>query len=210
LLLAGTLWIKSLALGLELHEGKINSVSVRQTSYVPQQGCGPIDEHTLLDASDPETMGTQFQSIRKKRERKNSMFGVRQLLGLAALINAVVICWVVYTLVGDYLSWQDPKQVQGEVVALIPEGPFPDELVIEYMKPDQQIGQARVPVQYTAARELGEVVELVYRENEPGMAMPSLQVREHFSSLSLNWLAYLVILVGLEISLVMLIPVFNR
>ena len=98
--------------------------------------------------------------------------------------------------------------VIGKVVALSPEGPFPDILTVEYSMPDDRLGSVDVPFQYTTARNLGQEVELVYRKQEPGLAMTRLQSRDFAVSISLSWLSYLIPLLGLEIYL--LFPHFNR
>ncbi len=72
-------------------------------------------------------------------------------------------------MVSDYQSWRSAIPVNGVVVAMTPDGPFPDQFVIEYMLPNGQLGRATVPSQYTTARELEDEVELVYREKDPGL-----------------------------------------
>lgn len=208
LLFLGVLWIKSLGVGLELFEGKINSVAIRQLKYVPQQGCGPLNEQTLLEASDPEALESLFEETAAPVGRIDLYASLKPLLWIGTITTAAVLCWVITTMINDYRSWQNATPVTGEVVALTPDGPFPDELVVKYMMPDEQFGQVSIPTQYATARAIGEQVELVYREHDPSFAMTQLQSRDHFSSLSMNWLIYLIPLLGLEIS--MLFPHFNR
>ncbi len=208
LLCWGTLWIKSMGLGLELVEAKVNAVSIRQAQYVPQIGLGPIDEQTLLDASDSEVLAKLSQAIENAPARTRSAVWRRGLLWLVTIVTGAVLCGVIATMVGDYFSWTKATPVNGKVVEMTPPGPFPDYLVVEYPMPNGQSSRATVPMQYTTARELGQAVELVCLPTDPGRAMTKLQSRDYFSSLSLNWLILLIPLFGLEICF--LFPKFNR
>jgi hypothetical protein len=202
LLSAGTLWIKSLGLGLTLYAAEIASVSLREENYLPQNGYGPLDEQTLDAASDPRTRVALLEAnARTAAHKSQAKLPLRALLGMVTLITGAVLCWIIYTMASDYRSWLDATPVSGKVIALEPDGPIPDALVVEYRIPPEQLVQAKIPSQYTTAREIGEDVELVFRESNPMVAMTRLQSRDYFSSLSLNWLIYTVPLFTLEILL---------
>ncbi len=208
LLFLGVLWVKSLGVGLELFEGTINSVAVRQLKYVPQLGCGPLNEQTLLEASDPEALESLFEETPASARHMDLYASLKPLLWIGTITTAAVLCWVITTMINDYRSWQNATPVTGEVIGLKPDGPFPDELVVQYLMPNEQFGQATIPTQYASARAMGEPVGLVYREQDPSFAMTKLQSRDHFSSLSMNWLICLIPLLGMEF--LMLFPNFSQ
>jgi hypothetical protein len=185
----GTLWIKSLGLGLSLYAAEIEALAIRELKYVPRIGYGPLDEQTFDAARDPQTPAALLQSHQPAAWRKLvTQIPFRALLGLATLVTGAVLAWVIYTMVTDYQSWLEATPVTGKVVALQPEGPIPHEIVVEYPLPDAQRARTTIPLAYTTVRELGEEVEVVYRPSNPAVAMTRLQARDHFSSLSMNWL----------------------
>lgn len=205
----GTLWIKSLGLGLSLYAAEIEALAIRELKYVPRIGYGPLDEQTFDAARDPQTPAALIESSRPATWRKLlAQIPFRALLGLATLVTAAVLAWVIYTMVTDFQSWLEATPVTGRVVALKPEGPFPDEIVVEYSLPDEQQGLATIPCQYTTARKLDQEVEVVYRSSNPAVAMTRLQARDHFSSLSMNWLIYTIPLFSLQ--LLWLFPSLRR
>lgn len=207
LLLSGTLWIRSLGLGLELLEGCVSSVCIREVKNLPRIGCGPITEQALADVNNLDTLASKFSTLPKVSVRRKIDW-LRWSLVLATLVTVGVLAWVIFTMANDYMSWKNGTLVEGVVVTMSPEGPFPDELRVKYPMPNDQFGQATIPSQYTIARELGQAVELVYRDSDPSFAMTPLQSRDHFSSLSMTWLIILIPLFSLEICL--LFPNFNR
>jgi hypothetical protein len=209
LLNAGTLWIKSLGLGLTFAQAKVGAITLRDIAYVPRIGHGPLEQHTLDAANDPVLLKTLLETTAKSAARAEYALRVyRTILALVLFSTGVILCWVFYTMANDYRSWLNATQVTGKIVALKPDGLFPDEVVVEYLLPNEQSVQVSIPCQYSTARAVGKEVELVYRESNPSLAMTRLQSRDNFSSLSMNWLIYTIPLFSL--ALLLLFPKFHR
>jgi hypothetical protein len=134
-----------------------------------------------------------------KSQSNKNLF--RAILGFATVVTAAVLGWVIYTMAQDYVSWMNATAVIGTIVDAKPEGPFPDDFIVEYYMPDEKRALATVPSQYTTVREIGQDLELVYRKENPSVAMTKLQSRDHFSSISMNWLVFTIPLFSLELAL---------
>jgi hypothetical protein len=69
-------------------------------------------------------------------------------------------------------------------VSTKPEGPFPDEIIVEYSIPESGKHSVTIPSTYTTAREIEQEVELLYLAERPERAMTRIQIRDEGWSVS--------------------------
>jgi hypothetical protein len=187
LLEAGTLWIKSLGLGLSLFQNSVDTVVLHAASAVPTVGCGPMTPELIQLSSDP-LLSAKFEANRATSPAPTAV-GLPNLVaslppafrGMLLVLGVLLMIAPPYVVYREYQRWSTGVEVQGEVIALLPEI-SPDVLRVRYPLPDGTVGEVEVSVNYVTARELGEQVALVYPEDNPRYALPRLQAREAFLS----------------------------
>lgn len=177
LLEGGTLWIKSLGIGLVLDCGDVDSVVLRATTDVPQVGCGPLDKETIGRVGDEklgEKIATRQRAVAaaKPSWRAGIPIWLKTVLTLSA---AAVIVVPIYWYVEEQIAWQKAEKLIGVVVETRPEGPFPDFIVVEYKQPDAPEGRVELKFSYTSARAVGDEVELFYLKRNPSKVMTRSQ-----------------------------------
>ncbi len=167
----GTLWIRSMGLGLGMNNGHVGDVSIRLPQDVPVVGCGPLDEDTLLLATDPQLQELINAEVAKYREQSASNHSalppIRTATKIVLTFLALVLVVVpIYIMVRNYQRWSSATQVTGTIVAVEPET-FPDFLDLEYPLPNSDVGTARIQATYAATRDVGGEVELLYVASDP-------------------------------------------
>ena len=78
----------------------------------------------------------------------------------------------------DLRAWQSATAVKGQVVAIRPEGPFPEELDVEYQLPNESPRQVTIRFNYASARKVGDEVELLVRADWPKHPLTRIQIPE--------------------------------
>lgn len=202
----GTLWIKSQGVGLVMLFGVVHAIALRSPGSQPNVGCGQLDSKTMELAvssrptvnqpHQPEPNPEHWPSIPKelypqanpkpsqskaksKRTQSTLRVVVFSLLAIVFFVTPIVIVY------RDLTAWKDAKEVVGRVISVRPEGPFPDELVVEYLLPNaDRIYQVTIPIGYTSARDVGQEVELDYLPDHPERAMTRIQTRDIGLSIS--------------------------
>jgi hypothetical protein len=180
----GTLWVKSQGVGIVMLYGDVHAIALRRVGDTPSVGSGqlsaqemtlalaekelPAREHPVRDIGKSRTIEPQRSSpsLRKSPTARTVL-----LLSVALLLLAIPGL-VVYR---DFTRWDHAKDVVGNVVQTTPEGPFPDQITIEYTPQDSGVHRIVVPSQYTTARELGQSVELLYLPDSPDYAVTKTQ-----------------------------------
>ena len=179
----GTLWVLSLGVGIIMDMGRVNGLALRHPDDVPTVGCGPLDDETLLAARRvrapaaihvaPAQRAVKSAPVVKSNRVR---FALRLLLSLAAVALIVFPAVTVYR---DIQGWKQSQATTGRVVETRPEGPFPDELVVEYtVGNEERPRQVVIPDTYTTARQVGDEMELLYRAEHPEKAMTRIQIRD--------------------------------
>lgn len=202
----GTLWIKSQGVGLVMLFGVVHAIALRIPGSQPTVGCGQLDSKTMeLALSNRPTVNQPYQpepnpehwpSIPKehfpqanKQPTKSTASSKKTkgrlpvvVFSLLAIVFLVTPITIVYR---DLTAWKDAKEVVGRVVGSRPEGPFPDELTVEYtLTESEDTYQVTIPIGYTSAREIGQEVELDYLPDHPERAMTRIQTRDEGFSIS--------------------------
>lgn len=91
------------------------------------------------------------------------------ILALALLaFPSAILYW-------DFTRWAGAPSVTGKVVATVSEGPFLEALTVQYQDQAGKSHRVDIPSTYSAAREIGESVELVYPHNDSLKAVTPLQ-----------------------------------
>lgn len=88
----------------------------------------------------------------------------------------------------DLRAWNDATAVKGQVVAIRPEGPFPEELDVEYTLPNESPQQVTIRFNFTSARKVGDEVELLIRADWPKQPLTRIQIPDSGWSVSVYWL----------------------
>lgn len=204
----GTLWLKSHGVGLVMLFGVVHAVAIRSQGDCPNVGCGqldadmmmmafkrpmseipknhptPVQEHRSTTAQDDRLASDKSKgSTPALTHGKSSLRSclIRMVLVLLSVILLVLPIAIVYR---DLTAWKQSRTVVGKVIATKPEGPFPDEIVVEYTVSDSGTYQVTIPGTYTTAREIEEEVELEYIPHEPRRAMTRIQIRDEGWSIS--------------------------
>ena len=182
-----TLWIKSQGVGLVMLFGVVHAIAIRRQGYEPKVGCGCLDADTMAAASKvkPQPLPKNFpKTAPSSGSSKTSQSPKRNLQILFALLSVIFLGVPIYIVYRDLTAWKQALAVTGIVVETKPEGPFPDEIVIEYSIPDSVKHRVSIRDTYTTAREVGEEVELIYLPNRPERAMTQIQARDDIWSIS--------------------------
>jgi hypothetical protein len=167
LLCDGTLWIKSLGVGLRLAHGEILTVRLRQPGDLPQIQHGPLTDEQRELAEKPDLYSQLVGPT--SSERPTSWF--QRLAGLALVVGIGVVIWRGV----DYQRrWNEAPTVEGKVIRVSPPPPepFPDQFTIAYQ--DQQGRQHQVVLDYTeifSLSKIGDKVELRYLPEAPDKPM---------------------------------------
>lgn len=181
----GTLWIKSLGLGLSLRHGMVESICMRRPEDVPQVGCGELQQEHLQDIISPKLFPSIGPSVSlpipQMLNRRRTSGATRMIAALMAVLFVAVPGWLIYR---DITAWRNSIETIGTVIETRPPGPFPDELVVQYLTQDQKSRQVVLSTNYATAREVGETVDLLYRPERPDQAMTRVQTRDEGWSIS--------------------------
>lgn len=193
LLDSGTLWIKSLGVGLYMGEGRVDAIALRLKSDVPKVGCGPLDPDTITSAGSPTIEQEITRQDTKSRRAPPQNFRAKRFLqkALVTLIALAACTAPPILLFMRYQSWKSPICVEGQVVEVQYDGPFVDRLLVQYALPDQSTKRAKVLPTFTEAREIGQVVDLCYLPSNPDHAVTLQESRSEFLS---GYLPYSLIL----------------
>lgn len=178
LLAGGTLWIKSLGLGLVMKFGRVELVCVRTPADVPKVGCGELSEQQLLEQVAPERFPSIPRSAPLPKRGPNppkKKLWRRVIFSLLAIGFMTFPAIVVYR---DITAWQQAMVITGTVVETRPEGPFPDELDVQYEAAGGASHTITLGSAYTTARAKGDKVELLYRPEMPHQAMTRIKIQE--------------------------------
>lgn len=184
LLDGGTLWIKSLGVGLCMGEGQVDSIALRLKSDIPLVGCGPLDPQTITSAGSP-TIEQDISDLDAKRRRapwlgyRAKRFLQSTLVTIVALVLSAVAPTLLFV---RYQGWKNATHVDGKVVDVQYDGPFVDHLIVQYALPDKSMRRAKVLPQFTGARETGQVVELCYLPSNPDHAVTPQESHSEFLS----------------------------
>jgi hypothetical protein len=204
---SGTVWIKSQGIGLVMMFGLVHAIAMRQMGGEPKVGCGQLDSEsmTLALAIKPEAASKRkpaetyhFPGIepqtspkasapssqtakRSTSSYKNPSVLRRTVFSLLTILFLAMPAGIVYH---DITAWKNSKDVVGRVVSTKPEGPFPDEIIVEYSIPESGKHSVTIPSTYTTAREIGQEVELLYLDEQPERAMTRIQIRDEGWSVS--------------------------
>jgi hypothetical protein len=184
LLDSGTLWIKSLGVGLYMGEGRVDAIALRLKSDIPKVGCGPLDPDTITSAGSPtiEQEITRHDTKRRSapwlshRAKRFLQSALVTLVALAACTAPPILLFM------RYQNWKNPIRVEGQVVEVHYDGPFVDHLLVQYALPDQSTKRAKVLSTFTGAREIGQIVELYYLPSSPDHAITLQESRSEFLS----------------------------
>jgi hypothetical protein len=178
LIARGTLWIKSLGMGLVLQHGRVELICVRKPADVPQIGCGELSEIHLKEQVAPEL----FPSIprlsplpKQAPNRPRNKFRKRVVFSLLAIALIAFPAIVVYR---DLTAWQKAIAVTGTVIDTRPAGPFPEEIDVRYDAVGGATYTVTIESVYTTARANGEQVDLLYRPEAPERAMTRIKIRD--------------------------------
>jgi hypothetical protein len=185
LLESGTLWIKSMGLGLYLYDGQVEALVVRRLSDVPTVGCGPLTKEAVFQAVELQDEGSSREQVKRKADPAWLRKWLARLLPMPGL---VLMLAPAVMLVNRFRAWQHATTVTGTVVGTIPEGPFPDYVVVEYPYPDLSPGQIRIRVTQVAARQLGDEVRICYLPS-PAAAVTAGEASSQFLDGYLPYLA---------------------
>lgn len=188
LLQTGTLWIKSLGLGLVLNLMQVQEVLLRMPEDVPRVGCGELTQADL----DAIKNHNPFAAYVSPPVEASAASWLPRLSAAKSLLTRVVLCAAAIALVAvpigvvvtDIHSWQNANAVTGKVIQTLPPGPFPDFVIVEYVSADGETRKTKISTNYATAREVGEEVELLYRSDKPGHAMTRIQSRDEGLSVS--------------------------
>ncbi len=202
----GTLWIKSQGVGLVMLFGVVHAFALRSPGSQPTVGCGQLDSKTMeLALSSRPTKNQPLQttpnpehwpSIPKEqfphgnKQPTTSTVSSKRTLGLLrvvvfSLLALVFVVTPIIIVYRDLTAWRDAKQLVGRVVSARPEGPFPDEVTVEYsLQESDKTYQVTIPIGYTTAREIGQEVELDYLPDHPERAMTRIQTRDEGFAIS--------------------------
>ncbi len=206
----GTLWLKSQGVGLVMLFGVVHAIALRRRGDCPNVGCGQLDSDTLRMSLRRPSNQTPTSTTTPGREHRPTIadeYGPpgdkskrdsthapsqtpdasqsRYLLGTVwALLSVGFFCLPAAIVYRDLTAWKESRAVVGKVVATKPEGPFADEIVVEYTVPDSGTHQVTIPSTYTTAREITQEVELEYRPDQPERAMTRIQIRDEGWSIS--------------------------
>ncbi len=168
LLQDGTLWIRSLGLGLTLDNLLVDEVTLRDPTYIPAIGCGPLTEDVLALAIDPA-----FQQELEESERKRSQTGWATVVNVPwiirfpiILVAVLVVLIPVLIMIRRYIDWSKATEVQGQVVA-VEAGMFPTYVTVEYPLPGGKLVRHDLSANHVPARDLGTVVTLIYLPSDP-------------------------------------------
>jgi hypothetical protein len=178
-----TLWVKSRSVGLVMLYDRVHAIAIREIGMEPKVGCGQLDSTTMSRAAEPRPLPpiqSSATNIRSRTSRGRSK-AIQAILALLAVVFVVLPAVVVYR---DIKAWSHAKSVVGVVTDTIPDGPFPDEVVIAYSVPDSGEHHVKMKTSYTTAREVGDEVELEYLPDQPQRAMTRILVRDEGLSVS--------------------------
>lgn len=78
----------------------------------------------------------------------------------------------------DLQAWNAATAVKGQVVAIRPEGPFPEEVDVEYKLQNESPQQVTIRFNYTSARKVGDEVELLMRADWPKQPLTRIQIQD--------------------------------
>ncbi len=185
LLESGTLWIKSLGIGLILDCGEVESVVLRSPTDVPKVGCGPLDKEAVGRVGD-EKLRERIESRKRATKAARSSSAAPFFPSIAGTPRSFIPLWLkitltlaaavmmilpIYWFVEAQLAWQKAEKIIGVVVETRPEGPFPEIIVVEYKQPDAPVGRVELKFNYTTARAVGDEVELLYLRRDPSRVM---------------------------------------
>ncbi len=189
----GTLWIKGQGVGLVMLFGVVHALALRKPGSEPSVGCGPLDAKAMtLALSEEATRDSEGKRTRNFPSalmdwfgawslRKQVIFFARLVVMGLALVMLILPVGIVYR---DFTAWSNSKSVMGRVVSMTPEGPFPDELVVEYSVTEADTHRVTIPVTYASVRDLEEEVLLYYLPEQPHLAMTPSQMRDEGLSAS--------------------------
>ena len=182
-----TLWLKSQGVGLVMLFGVVHAIAIRRQGDEPKVGCGCLDAETMSAASKvkpkppPQSFTAKVQPTGAAKRPRSSKRVLQSLFALLAFIFLVVPGYIVYQ---DLTAWKQAITVFGVVVETKPEGPFPDEIVVEYSVANSVQHRVSIRDTYTTARDIGDEVELIYLPNRPERAMTQIQARDDIWSIS--------------------------
>jgi hypothetical protein len=216
LLESGTLWVKSLGLGLVLHDGRVVSLALRSPGDVPQIGCGALNKETLGRSLDEDLQ----HKIRERRassvavtkpspdfSNKPSVFG--WLKPVIAIVVFSWVAWLIFGYVQNQIAWTKATRVGGVVVRTEPEGLFPELLTVEYQLPAQDMKKVILKWNETTAREVGDEVDLYYIENKPGKVLTKMQAVDKGGDFSSEF-TMMNFLIGMAVLITLYPSIFAR
>ncbi len=190
----GTLWVLSQDVGLVMLDGLVHEVAIRRPGEAPTVGCGRLDSHTmemalnakptLKKAESPYPQSLKLPKavqVLTNRSSKRSV-AFRAVFSLLAVNFLALPILIVYR---DLTAWQHSIATQGVVVDTRFEGPFLEEVFVEYsVAGDSTKHRVSIPASYTTAQEVGKEVELLYLKDQPQRAMTRIQTRDEGWSIS--------------------------
>ncbi len=192
----GTLWVLSRDVGIVMLDSYVHALAIRMHGEAPCVGCGRLDAETMemaLDAKpilkDPRAEKTFPDWLKMPApipipsgSRKPHSFFTQAFLVLLAIGFLAVPLVIVYR---DLTAWKGSLPVVGIVVETKSEGPFVEEVVVQYtFQGSTGSHRVAIPATYTTVREVGQEVELLYLPDEPHRAMTRIQIRDEGWSLS--------------------------
>ena len=199
---SGTLWIKNQGIGLVMLFGLVHAIAIRKKGEEPSVGCGPLDaqvmqlslahEPTRKSESAreiapgprpfiqsllfPKTkLSTTHSSSNNASPRRKSNYRRSAILTIIAVSFLALPVSIIYR---DLTAWNKSIDVVGRVIDTNPKGPFPDEIIVEYIVDDSVKHHVTIPSTYTTAHEIDQEVELLYLPNQPQFAMTRIQIRD--------------------------------
>lgn len=114
-----------------------------------------------------------------RRPRRKPL--TRLILSLVALVLIAAPVGIVWR---DLKRWAAAPAVTGKVVRVLPEGPFPDVVTVEYQDQANHTHQVDISTNYATARKVGDTVDLFYLPDAPERAMTRIQQRDEGWSVS--------------------------
>lgn len=176
LLAGGTLWIKSLGLGLVMKYGRVDLVCVRTSNDVPKVGCGELTEEHLIEQVDPNPFPSIPRNAPLPKQAPNPPKSKLRRRVIFSLLAVGFIAFPALVAYSDITAWQNAIAVTGTVIDTRPEGPFPDELDVQYEVAGGPSRTVTLGFAYTTARAKGDKVDLLYRPEIPQRAMTRIQI----------------------------------
>ena len=186
-----TLWIKNQGVGLVMLFGVVHAIAIRRSGDEPKVGCGCLNADTMKVASkvQPQPLSKNPPNVSAYQSKPKTTRAYKTLRRVVfssiALILVAVPAFIVYR---DLEAWKQSIAVVGVVVETKSEGPFINEVVVEYFDLESSTHRVSILSTYVTARDVGDEVDLMYLPNRPDRAMTRIQARDEGWSIHPYWL----------------------